>query len=58
MRELREWLGLLEDLLLSQKVTVCRTQEVEQVLTSHQVRLIFLAIFAIEYFFALFVHFV
>ncbi|KAL8624968.1 hypothetical protein ACOMHN_039855 [Nucella lapillus] len=34
--ELQEWLGLLEDLLLSQKVTVCRSQEVEQVLQTHQ----------------------
>ncbi|XP_070191463.1 dystrophin-like isoform X2 [Littorina saxatilis] len=35
-RELREWLGLLEDLLLSQKVTVCKVGEVEQVLESQK----------------------
>ncbi|XP_076466610.1 dystrophin-like isoform X3 [Babylonia areolata] len=34
--ELQEWLGLLEDLLLSQKVTVCRSQEVDQVLQTHK----------------------
>ena len=35
--EMREWLGLLEDLLLSQRVTVCKTAEVQQVLDSQKV---------------------
>ncbi|KAK7483286.1 hypothetical protein BaRGS_00025453, partial [Batillaria attramentaria] len=36
VHELREWLTLLEDLLISQRVTVCDVKEIEQILASQK----------------------